>query len=176
LRYLAGNEREKAGQFDALGIGFDAPKASPLSLLMPPPVAGNLGICGKSNISPPAKPFLANNLRLELQVPFPQPVTASAERIYERENMLKITRAASRANGEVVITVSGRLDEANLAELKTVFTAEESGRRITLNLKELTQVDQVAVSFLTSCESDVIQLKNCPAYIREWITRERTQS
>ena len=90
--------------------------------------------------------------------------------------MLKITRAASRANGEVVITVSGRLDEANLAELKTVFTAEESGRRITLNLKELTQVDQVAVSFLASCESDGIQLKHCPAYIREWITRERTQS
>jgi anti-anti-sigma regulatory factor len=87
--------------------------------------------------------------------------------------MLKITRAA---NGEVVFTVSGRLEAENLAELKTLFSSEKSGRRIALDLKELTQVDQVAVSFLTHCESDGIRLKNCPAYIREWITRERSQS
>jgi anti-anti-sigma regulatory factor len=85
---------------------------------------------------------------MELQVPFPLRITASAERIYERENMLKITRDANRANGEVVITVSGRLDEANLAELETVFSSEESGRRITLNLNELTQVDQSLSVFL----------------------------
>lgn len=87
--------------------------------------------------------------------------------------MLKITRAA---NGGVVFTVSGRLDAGNLVELKTLFRAEVGGRRITLDLKELTQVDQAAVSFLMRCESDDIQLKNCPAYIREWITRERRQS
>ena len=159
--------------FDALRIGFDAPKASPQRLLIPPLVAGNLGICGKSNISLPVKPFLANNLRLELQVPFPQPVTGSAERIYRREKMLKITRAA---NGGVVFTVSGRLDAGNLAELKTLFRSEVGGCHITLDLKELTQVDQAAVSFLMRCESNDIQLKNCTAYIREWITRERGQS
>jgi len=88
--------------------------------------------------------------------------------------MLKITRAASEE--VVVLAVSGRLDAGNLAELKTLLTSEVSGLRIALNLKELTQVDQVAVSFLVQCESDGIQLKNCPAYIREWITRERKQS
>jgi anti-anti-sigma regulatory factor len=87
--------------------------------------------------------------------------------------MLKITRAA---NGEVVFTVSGRLDAENLAELKTLFEAEAGGRRITLDLKELTLVDQDAITFLERCEADSIQLKNCPAYIREWITRERGQS
>jgi anti-anti-sigma regulatory factor len=86
--------------------------------------------------------------------------------------MLKITRAA---NGEVVFTISGRLDLENLAELKTLFNSEGSGRRITLDLKELTLVDQDAVSFLMRCEADNIQLRNCPAYIREWITRERGQ-
>ena len=87
--------------------------------------------------------------------------------------MLKITKAA---NEEVVFTVSGRMDAENLAELKTLFGSEASGRRITLDLKELTLVDQDAVRFLMRCETDNIQLKNCPAYIREWITRERAES
>ena len=87
--------------------------------------------------------------------------------------MLKITRAA---NGEVVFTVSGRLDAENLPELKALFSAEPSGRRITLDLKELTVVDQDAVRFLERCEIDNMQLKNCLAYIREWITRGRGQS
>jgi anti-anti-sigma regulatory factor len=87
--------------------------------------------------------------------------------------MLKITRAA---NGEVVFTVSGRMDAENLRELKTLLSSEPKGRRITLDLKELTLVDQDAVRFLERCEIDNMQLKNCPAYIREWITRERGQS
>ena len=87
--------------------------------------------------------------------------------------MLKITRAA---NGEVVFTVSGRLDAENLAELETLFRAEASGRRITLDLTELTLVDQEAVLFLGRCEAEDIRLRNCPAYIREWIMRERGQS
>ena len=92
--------------------------------------------------------------------------------ILERGEMLKITRAA---NGEVVFTVSGRMDAENLAELKTLFGSEPSGRRITLDLKELTLVDQDAVRFLERCEADNIQLKNCPASVREWITKERTR-
>jgi len=42
-----------------------------------------------------------------------------------------------------------------------------------LDLKDLTLVDQDVVSFLARCEADSIQLKNCPAYIRGWITGER---
>ena len=87
--------------------------------------------------------------------------------------MLKITRAA---NGEVVFKLSGRMDAENLTELKTLFSAEANGLRIVLDLKDLTLVDQDAVSFLNRCEADNITLKNCPAYIREWITRERNQS
>jgi hypothetical protein len=87
--------------------------------------------------------------------------------------MLKITRAG---NGEVIFTVSGRLDAENLGEFKKLFIAEASGLRITLDLKELTLVDQDAVTFLERCEADNIQLKNCPAYIREWIKRERGEN
>jgi len=92
---------------------------------------------------------------------------------HERGPMLKITRAA---NGEVVFIVSGRLDAENLEELGTLFRSEVSGRRIALDLTELTLVDQDAVLFLGRCEAENIRLRNCPAYIREWITRERGQS
>ena len=84
--------------------------------------------------------------------------------------MLKITRAA---NGELVWTLSGRMDAENVIELKSLFKSEAEGRRIVLDLKDLTLVDREAVRFLESCETDSIKLKNCPAYIREWITRGR---
>jgi hypothetical protein len=91
---------------------------------------------------------------------------------FKREKMFKVTRAA---DGEVIFSLSGRMDAEHLDELKKLFIAETRGRPISLDLKELTLVDQDAVTFLQRCEADNIRLKNCPAYIREWITRERGQ-
>jgi STAS domain-containing protein len=82
--------------------------------------------------------------------------------------MLKVTRVT---NGEVVFKLSGRMDAENVSELEELFSAEASGR-IVLDLEDLTLVDQDVVSFLRRCEAGSIQLKNCPAYIREWITGE----
>ena len=87
--------------------------------------------------------------------------------------MLKINRVA---NGEVVFTLSGRIDAENVPELKTLFGTETRSRPIVMDLKDLTLVDRDAVRFLGTCEADSIQIKNCPAYIREWITRERNTS
>jgi hypothetical protein len=87
--------------------------------------------------------------------------------------MLKITRAT---NGEVVFTVSGCMDAENIVEMKSLFQSEGKGRRLVLDLRDLTLVDQAAVGFLKRCEADSIELKNCPAYIREWIARERRGS
>ncbi len=84
--------------------------------------------------------------------------------------MLKIQRTT---NGEVVFTLSGRLDGENIGGLHTLFGTEAEGRRIALDLRDLTLVDRDAVRFLERCEADSIKLKNCPAYIREWIARER---
>jgi hypothetical protein len=83
--------------------------------------------------------------------------------------MLKITKAS---NGEVVFRLSGRLDAENLGELEALLGAE-SGDEIVLDLKDLTLVDQEVVSFLRRRETDGIQLRNCPEYIREWINGER---
>jgi hypothetical protein len=107
------------------------------------------------------------------RLPFPERVTvcqAVAESVFRREKMLKITRAA---NGDVVLKLSGRMDAENVGELETLISAEASGRRLVLDLKDLMLVDQDVVGFLRRCEADSIRLKNCPAYIREWIRGER---
>jgi hypothetical protein len=84
--------------------------------------------------------------------------------------MLKVQRSA---NGHVVFTLSGRMEAESIAELETLFTSEENGRRIVLDLKDVTLVNRDAISFLERCEENNITLENCPAYVREWITRQR---
>ena len=83
--------------------------------------------------------------------------------------MLKITRAA---NDEVVFKLSGRMGAEDIGEVEKLISSETSGRRVVLDLKDLTLVDQDVVNFLRRSEGHSIQLKNCPAYIREWITGE----
>jgi anti-anti-sigma regulatory factor len=84
--------------------------------------------------------------------------------------MFKITRAP---NGQVVFNLSGRMDAENIGELETLLSEEARDRVIVLDMKDLRLVDQDVVSFLRRCETDGIQLRNCPAYIREWINGER---
>ena len=82
--------------------------------------------------------------------------------------MLKIQRST---NGFVVLTVSGRMDAENVAELEALFQSEAQDRSIVLDLENLTLVDRDAVRFLGRCEAAGVHLKNCPAYIREWMLR-----
>jgi hypothetical protein len=62
----------------------------------------------------------------------------------------------------------------HVADMEALFKSENSARQIVLDLKDLTLVDRDAVRFLENCETDGIKLRNCPDYIREWITRERS--
>jgi len=91
-------------------------------------------------------------------------------RLEPEDQMLRIQR---EANGEVVLKISGRLDGENLVELKKLISSEGVGRRIVLDLRELTLVDHEAVGFLRECDSDGLTLRNCPPYICEWIARQR---
>jgi hypothetical protein len=62
-------------------------------------------------------------------------------------------RIQGEANGQVVLKISGRLDGENLAELKKLIDSEGGGRRIILDLRELTLVDHEAVGFLRDLRS-----------------------
>ncbi len=87
--------------------------------------------------------------------------------------MLRIQRAA---NGKIVFTLSGRIDQDDIDELRRLFGLESSIIRIVLNLKELVLVDGEAVEFLAGCEAAGMTLKDCPAYVRTWIDRGREQN
>jgi hypothetical protein len=61
----------------------------------------------------------------------------------------------------------------NLPELKSLIASERDISRIVLDLKDVTLVDREVVHFLGECEAGHITLKNCPAYVRDWIEGSR---
>jgi hypothetical protein len=88
--------------------------------------------------------------------------------------MLRIQR--SETNGTVVLTLSGRMDEEDVAELETLVRSEASGRRMVLDLKDVTLAGRDAIRFLERFEADGVTLHDCPRYVRELITRQRRGS
>jgi anti-anti-sigma regulatory factor len=73
----------------------------------------------------------------------------------------------------VVLSLTGRMDIEDVAELQRLLSLEQIGCRIALDLEDVTLIDRDAVKFLARCEADSIRLENCPAYIREWIRQDR---
>jgi predicted metal-binding protein len=58
-----------------------------------------------------------------------------------------------------------------VAELKALFAADY--RTIVLDLQDVRLADRDAVKFLRDCQADEMKLENCPAYVREWMEREK---
>ena len=83
--------------------------------------------------------------------------------------MLKIERAS---NGKVVLRLSGAIEGDEVAELDRLIRLE-NGAHLVLDLEDVTRVDREGVRFLGRCAHEGAVLKNSPAYIREWIARER---
>ena len=90
--------------------------------------------------------------------------------LLSRKLVLKIRRTA---NGEVGFMVSGRMDSESIAELERMFQSE-ANRHMILDLKDLTLASQDGINFLERCEAGAIALKNCPAYIHEWIMSRKS--
>jgi hypothetical protein len=70
-----------------------------------------------------------------------------------------------------IIRLIGRLEAEYLSEVKAQIRAGDGP--IVFEMDELTFVDVHAVRFFIDCEARGIELRACPAYIREWIARER---
>ena len=84
--------------------------------------------------------------------------------------MLKITRVTEAGSTRVI--VSGRIGARQLPDLRQ-FLEEENANNAVLDLTEVSLVDAEVVQFLLRCEGHGIGLVGCPAYIREWMVRER---
>lgn len=80
--------------------------------------------------------------------------------------MLRIERSG---NGQVLFTLSGRIQEGEIEELQQLLVLEKSGQHLILDLRDVTLVNQDAVTFLAQCEAHGIKLENCPLHIRTWI-------
>ena len=88
---------------------------------------------------------------------------------------LRIERLAS--DGFVIFTLSGRIQMEHLPELNNLFEFKSADQTIAFDLANVRLIDREAVKFLARCEVAGARLDNCPAYIREWIWKERkTQS
>jgi anti-anti-sigma regulatory factor len=70
----------------------------------------------------------------------------------------------------VVLRISGRITGEDLEVLRTALQEDPV---IAVDLTEVELVDRDAVTLLVRTEGNGIELRHCPAYIREWVTRER---
>jgi hypothetical protein len=82
--------------------------------------------------------------------------------------MFKIER---HSNGQgTTLRLSGQIESEHIQQLRTEI--EGAPRPHTLDLDEVTLVGRDVVRFLKACETQGIELRNCPLYIQEWIFRE----
>src|SRR5277367_6906662 len=78
------------------------------------------------------------------------------------------------AESLVVLFVSGRITGEHVDMLRSVLERESSG--FAIDLKNVLLVDREAVKLLALNEANGTELRNCPPYIREWVTRERAEA
>ena len=71
------------------------------------------------------------------------------------------------------LLISGRIQLDRIACIRSAMNGR-CARKI-LDLSEVTLVDIAAVRFLIRCEDEGVALVQCPAYVREWIVRERAE-
>jgi hypothetical protein len=80
-----------------------------------------------------------------------------------------------RLQGEedfVALRVSGRIQGEHVDILRELVEREKG--RVAIDLTEVILVDREAVLLLALSEEKGVELRNCPAYVREWVAKERT--
>jgi hypothetical protein len=87
--------------------------------------------------------------------------------------MLRIERSA---NGQVVFTLSGRMQTEDIEQFQQLLVVETLGQQLMFNLRDVTLVNQDAVTFLADCEANGIKLESCPLHIRNWIDQEKRRN
>jgi hypothetical protein len=87
--------------------------------------------------------------------------------------MLRLERSA---NGHVVFTLSGRIQTEDIDQFEQRLVVETPGRQMMFNLRDVTLVNQDAVTFLAHCEANGIKLESCPLHIRNWIDQEKCRN
>jgi anti-anti-sigma regulatory factor len=89
--------------------------------------------------------------------------------------MFQVRRSEDK--GLVTFSLSGRIEEEQVAELQKLLEVEAGGNSIAvvLDLADVRLVYREAVKFLADCEAGGVELRNCPPYVREWIEKGKGQ-
>jgi anti-anti-sigma regulatory factor len=74
---------------------------------------------------------------------------------------------------EIVLRVCGRVHIECVNTLKELIETESA--KTVLDLSEVTLADHDAATFLAACELKGIELKNCPAFLRNWVSKEQSR-
>lgn len=93
--------------------------------------------------------------------------------LFDSLRMLRIEKRVHQSS--TVLRLSGRIQEEYLPQLQTEIE-QCCADKPKLDLKDVKLLDRPSVRFLMRCESQGIQLVNCPLYIQEWISRERRRA
>lgn len=73
--------------------------------------------------------------------------------------------------GRLILRISGQITGKDVDLLRSLFEQERSV--VAIDLKDVLLVDREAVKLLAMSELNGAELRNGPAYVREWVTRER---
>ncbi len=73
----------------------------------------------------------------------------------------------------VVLFISGRITGEHVDMLRGVLEQESGG--FAIDLKNVLLVDREAVKLLALSEASGTELRNCPPYIRQWVTKDRAE-
>ena len=84
----------------------------------------------------------------------------------------RIDRVAD-CDDNVALCMSGRITKEEVECLRNLIDAEAAA--VVIDLKNVVLVDRDAVKFFAQREIDGTVLRNCPPYIREWVSRERAE-
>lgn len=76
---------------------------------------------------------------------------------------------------QVVFALTGRIQAEHVSELQPLLRSELPDHNLVVDLKGVKLVDRDAVRFLAQIETQGAKLRNCSAYIRQWILQESNE-
>jgi len=69
----------------------------------------------------------------------------------------------------VLLHISGHLQEVHIEVIDELLAKEMDP--VALDLGEVTLADREAVRFLANLDARGVELRNCPAFVREWMRK-----
>jgi anti-anti-sigma regulatory factor len=86
---------------------------------------------------------------------------------------LRVQKSDER--NRVVLRLIGRIQIDQVSELEALLASVTDRQSAVLDLRDVKLVDRDAVLFLARTESAGAELRNCTAFIRQWISQERNE-